>query len=135
MYGLLPAELRRCVSIDVLQDIALPVGSAQGSQQVVMELLPYGQALDAVFTACGERIAVAPVAQPPAATPWKRARTIARGRTNVRAAASVDSPLVIKLGPGATLLAQRTSTDWWKVKPRSGPGFSGYVRQDRLVFE
>jgi len=40
--GLATAELRRCVSIDVLQDIALPAGSAEGSRQVLMELLTYG---------------------------------------------------------------------------------------------
>ncbi len=143
--GLSPAELRRCVSIDVLQNVALPLGWPQASQQFVMELLPYGKALDAVLVACGEktalapagqpRAAVAPAAQPAAAVSWRPARTIAKGRTNVRAAASVGSPLVIRLGPGATLLAQRTSTDWWKVKPRSGAGFSGYIREDRLVLE
>ncbi len=143
--GLSAAELRRCVSIDVLQNVALPLDWAQGSQQFVMELLPYGRALDAVFVACGEktavapsgqlRAAVAPAARPAAAVSWRPARTIAKGRTNVRAAARVESPMVIKLAPGTTLLAQRTSTDWWKVKPRRGAGFSGYIREDRLVFE
>lgn len=141
--GLSPSELRRCVSIDVLQDVALPAGSAQASQQVLMELLPYGRALDAVFAACGERTAFgsAPVspadsAKPtPAAAQWKPARTVAKGGTNVREAARVDSPLVVKLAPGTKLLVLHASTDWWTVKPRSGTGFSGYVRRDRLVFE
>mgnify|MGYP005805899655 CR=1 FL=1 len=133
--GLSASDLRRCASIDVLQDVELPAGWPYGSQRVAMELLPYGKALDAVFKACGETTAVAPAARPPAAAVWKRARTIAKGRTNVRAAASANSPLVVKLRPGAALLAQRTSTDWWKVKPRAGAGFSGYIRQDRLVFE
>ena len=138
VQGLAAPELRRCVSIDVLQDIALPTGSVQGSQQVVMELLTYNKELDAVFAECGEKTAYAsPAADPPAATAadWRRARTIARGRTNVRAAASVDSPQVVMLAPGTPLLAQRTSTDWWAVKPRSGSAFSGFVREDRLVFE
>lgn len=136
--GLAASELRRCVSLDVLQEIALPEGSAQGSQQVLMELLTYGTALDAVFVACGEKTAyAAPAAQPPSATAanWRRARTIARGRTNVRAAARVDSPQVVMLAPGMPVLAQRTSTQWWKVRARGGAGFSGYVRGDRLVFE
>lgn len=138
VQGLAAPELRRCVSIDVLQDIALPAGGTQGSLQVVMELLTYNKELDAVFAACGEKTAYAsPAADPPAATAadWRRARTIARGRTNVRAAASVDSPQVVMLAPGTPLLAQRTSTDWWAVKPRSGSAFSGFVREDRLVFE
>lgn len=135
--GLAASDLRRCVSIDVLQDIALPAGNAQGSRQVLMELLTYSRALDAVFTVCGEKTAyAAPAADPPAAAAaWRRARTVAKGRTNVRAAASVDSPLVIALAPGMPVLAQRTSTDWWAVKPRSGSDFSGYIRGDRLVFE
>jgi hypothetical protein len=137
--GLAAAELRRCVSLDVLQEIALPAGSVQGSQQVLMELLTYGRALDAVFAECGEKTAyAAPAANPPpvaAAADWRRARTIAKGRTNVRAAASVESPLVVALAPGMPVLAQRASADWWAVRPRSGSGFSGFIRGDRLVFE
>jgi hypothetical protein len=145
VQGLAASELRRCVSIDVLQDIALPAGGTQGSLQVVMELLTYSKALDAVFAACGEKTAyagpagAAPAAAPPAAAAaaadWRRARTIEKGRTNVRAAPSTDSPLAVTLAPGMPLLAQRVSTDWWKVKPRSGSGFGGYIRGDRLVFE
>lgn len=140
-HGLAASDLRRCVSMDVLQDIALPAGSVQGSQQVLMELLTYGRALDAVFTECGEKSAyAATAANPPpppvtAAADWRRARTIAKGRTNVRAAASVDSRLVVALAPGMPLLAQRASADWWAVKPRSGSGFGGFIRGDRLVFE
>jgi hypothetical protein len=78
--------------------------------------------------------ALAPDAQPADAS-WKPARSIPRGRTNVRAAASTDSPIVVKLDPGTRLLAQRASASWWAVKPRSGAGFSGYIRQDRLAFE
>jgi hypothetical protein len=138
--GLAAPELRRCVSIDVLQDIALPAGGTQGSQQVLMELLTYNRALDTVFAACGEKsVHATPAAAPPvpvaAAADWRRARTIEKGRTNVRAAPGVDSPLAVTLAPGMPLLAQRASTDWWKVKPRSGSDFGGYIRGDRLVFE
>jgi hypothetical protein len=132
--GLSPAALRRCASIDVLQEVTLPAGWSQPSQQVVMELLPYSRALDAVFAACGERSVYAAGEKPPAAA-WKPARTIAKGQTNVRADARLESPLVVKLGPGTKLLVQPTGTDWWKVKPGSGERFSGYIRKDRLVFE
>ena len=154
--GLSPSALRRCVSIDVLQRVTLPASSTRRSQRIAMEITPYDKALDSVFTACGEETAFAPVEQTaPAApsmvrpgpsaesgagarsagAPWKPARTTAKGRTNVRAAASLDSPIVIKLGPGTRILGRQASASWWKVKPRSGAGFSGFVRQDRLAFE
>jgi hypothetical protein len=150
--GLSPADLRRCASIDVLQSVAPPPGSAEKSQRIAMEITPYGEALDSVFAACGEKTAyapaqpVTPAAQPAPApasaprvdsteAPWKPARTAAVRRTNVRAAGSLGSAIVVKLAPGTKLLAQKTSTAWWKVRPRSGAGFQGYIRQDRLVFE
>jgi len=178
--GLSPAALRRCVSIDVLQNVALPPGSPQQSLRVALELTPYGKELDAIFTACGEKTAYlveapspsaqAPVGQPTLAAqaapnaqaapveqtapvvqtapqprsnpvagaaegPWTRARTIGQGRTNIRKADTINSAVVIQLDSGAVLLVQPTSAQWWKVKPRSGTAFSGYVRRDRVVLE
>ena len=153
--GLSPAGIRRCVSIDVLQHLALPPGWPRESQRVALQITPYGRELDAVFAECGEATAFAHedsrrVAAPamrldsaPGSErksqredlPWRAARTIAKGRTNVRAAASLDSPVVIRLDPGARILVQPTSAQWWRVKPRSGAGFGGYVRQDRLKLE
>ncbi len=149
---LLPADLRRCVAIDVLQSVSLPAGSPQKSQQVAMEVLPYDRVLDAVFTACDEKTAYAsvtgtPAAAPPLAKPrpeaegapaeaqWKFARTVAKGRTFVRAAANVDSALVVKLEPGTKVLARRAGSSWWEVKPRSGKGTLGYIRESRLDFD
>ena len=66
---------------------------------------------------------------------WKSARTAASGRTNVRAAANLTSAVVIQLDPGALILVQPTATEWWKVKPLGGAGFSGYIRQDRLQLQ
>lgn len=132
---LLPADLRRCVAIDVLQSVALPAGSPQKSQQIAMEVLPYDRALDAVFTACGETTAFAPLENTPAAAQWKFARTVAKGRTYVRAAASVDAALVVKLEPGTKVLARRVGSSWWEVKPRSGKGVLGYIRESRLDFD
>ena len=156
--GLAASELRRCVSIDVQQSLALPPGAPRPSQRIAMEILPYDKALDSVFSACGERTAFGPVDEaPPAAppvtrpgpapapeggqpaqpveAPWKPARTTPKGRTIVRAAASVDSPIVIKLAPGTQILVRRTSSPWWEVKPRAGAGFRGFIREDRLVIE
>jgi hypothetical protein len=154
--GLSPSDLRRCVSIDVLQSVALPSGAASTSQRITLEITPYDRALDAIFAACGEASAFAPVAQaapagPPAAQqapapgsapvaapavgPWQAARTVPKGKTNVRAAPGVDSPIVIALDPGTKILARRGSASWWEVKPRSGAGFRGFIREDRLVLQ
>lgn len=132
---LLPAELRRCVAIDVLQSVALPAGSPQKSQQFAMEILPYDRALDAVFTACGETTAFAPAQKAPAGAPWQPARTVAKGRTNVRAAASLDAGLVVKLDPGTKVLVRPAANAWWEVKLRNGKGSLGYIRDSRLAFD
>ena len=143
--GIAAADLRRCVSIDVLQNLALPLGWPYASQQVAMEILPFSRAMDEVLVACGAKPAYAsapPAApappsqpEPAAADAWRRARTIAAGRTNIRSAPTVSSRLAGQLPPGSPILAQPASGDWWKVKPRSGAGFAGYIREDRLVFE
>ena len=155
--GLSPPALRRCASIDVLQNVALPPGWSQESQRIAVELTPYSRELDAVLSACGEATAFASVEAPPASKPpavrpepatktergvtskadvaWKPARTTPKGGTNVRASPSLDSAVVTQLGPGERVLVQPTSTEWWKAKPRTGTAFSGYIRQDRLVFD
>ncbi len=155
-----PSMLRRCVSIDVLQSVALSALSPQGSQRIAMQVTPYNRALDSVFAACGEASAYAPTGQAPApalppSTPaarserppeprqgaqaaegaWKPARTNTKGRTNVRATTGVDSAIVAKLAPGTAVLARQTTPSWWEVRPRKGQGFRGYIREDRLAFE
>jgi hypothetical protein len=150
--GLNPADIRRCVSIDVLQNLALPVGWPRESQRVALQITPYGRELDAVLAECGEAPTfaqeeprpAAPAAAPPvppaarrepADLPWKAARTIASGRTNVRAAPNLDSRAVVQLDPGARILVQPASAPWWKVKPVNGAGFAGYIREDRFALE
>ena len=160
--GLSPAALRRCVSIDVLQNVALPAASTVKSQKIAMELTPYGRELDAIFTACGETTAFAPEERPALAQPqvarvepspgleptpkgnqvarpgdarWKQARTVSKGRTNIRAADNLNSPVVTQLPPGVKILIQESSAEWWKVKSGGRASFSGYIRRDRVVFE
>lgn len=154
--GMSPSALRQCVSIEVLQNVALPAGWPQSSQKVSMELMPYARELDSIFAACGETTAYSPdtpppalrarVAQLPPAVPaespprapeaaWQAARAITKGRTNVRRAASIDADIVTHLDPGARIMVQPAGADWWKVKPRKGQAFAGYVRRDRFAFE
>ena len=137
--GLSSTAMRRCASINVVQNVALPKGWSRDSQRIEFELTPYSRELDAVFAACEEAIAFAPdTPKPDAAKPdasWKPARTTRKGKTNVRAGPSIDSDVVIQLDVNARVLVQRTSTDWWKAKERTGKAFSGYIRQDRLTFD
>ena len=140
------AALRRCVSIDILQSVTLPVPAPVKGQRIAMEIAPYGRGLDEVFTACGEKTAYAGEAPKPAkaavaasapqaAGGWRIARTARTGKTNVREAPRLDSRAVAQLPPDARIQAQPAEAPWWRVRPRTGKGFSGYVREDRLVFE
>jgi hypothetical protein len=157
--GLSPAALRKCVSIDVLQNLALPVAWKQESQRVGLQITPYARELDAVFARCGEATAYAIVEEPrPAAPPaarttpparaapppaaaraaepaWMPAHTVAKGHTNVRAAASVSSRLVIQLDPDVPILVQKGTGDWWKARSANGAVFSGFIRDDRVSLD
>lgn len=121
--GFLPAALRQCVSIDVVQDVKLPAGWARDSARVRFAIDPYGKELDSIFVTCGAEAA------------WKPARTVSSGRTNVRARPTVKSPLVVRLHPGTPVLVQPAGGDWWRVRPAAGAKSGGYVREDRLVFK
>jgi hypothetical protein len=140
--------LRECISIGVVQDVLLPRGWAQKSTRVEFEILPYNRELDSVFVACGELTAYEPaapaVASAPAGVsapvketgaPWRQARTTSSGKTNVRAAPSLQSATVTQLFPGSVILVQQTDGEWWRAKPSRGAAFGGYIRQDRLVFK
>lgn len=195
--GIAPAALRRCASIEILQNVTLPAGWSRDSQAFSVEVAPYGRELDEVFGECGEAMVYAAAlpanrAQPPAAAPestqpppnlpvnraqapapppepapkqsappqaapvqaaaparsaspppappaadggWQRARTVAKGKSNVRASRSLDSAVVTALPPGMPVLVQPGEGDWWGVKPRSGSAFHGYLRRDRFVLE
>ena len=78
--------------------------------------------------------AAAPTAQATDAT-WKRARTTTTGKTNVRGAPTLQSPVVKELYPGSVVMVQKAENDWWKARPSSGAAFDGYIREDRLVFK
>ena len=78
----------------------------------------------------------APPAMKTAPAPsWQRARVTSRGATNVRAAASLDSAVVVQLPPGSVVEVQRTDNEWWRARGAGASRFAGYIRQDRLVFK
>ena len=66
---------------------------------------------------------------------WKVARTVAHGKTNVRARPNTHSQVVARLDPGAVILVQRAQGDWWRAKSRNGDRFEGYIREDRLALQ
>jgi len=155
--GLAVADLRRCISIEILQEVTLPAGASPPSQKVVLELLPYDKSFDAVAVACGEKTAygamkapgpaaapaMAPVAAPaatasatpPPAAAWKSARTAAKGQTNVRAGPGLSTAIVQKLDPNTPLQAQHAKDDWWQVRSTGRAPINGYIREDRLQIE
>ena len=143
--GLAPGDLKRCDSIEVLQNVALPAGSAARGQRLTMAFAPADAGVSDVFAACSDapfvnaaaRPAVASAKPTPAdvASPWKPARTLSSGgRTNVRASPDIKGALVTQLYPGTPLLVQKAEGDWWRVKPTRGNAFAGFVRADRLAF-
>lgn len=156
--GIAPAALRRCATIEIAENVALPPKWPKESQKISIEFSPYARELDDIFDACGEApvyaAAKAPAAspspparaveaaEPPKGAPrpkivqdWKPAHAVASGRTNVRASASIVSGVVTHLAPGQKILVQPSAGDWWLVKPRAGSAFEGYIRRDRFALE
>jgi hypothetical protein len=76
-----------------------------------------------------------PAPQAGADTPWRSARVVPTGMTNLRAAPTLQAPIVVQLFPGAVVQIQRTETDWWRVRSQTpnGQTVSGFIREDRLV--
>jgi hypothetical protein len=167
--NLAPSDLRRCASVEIQQELALPRGWGPETMRVDIEVIPYKKELDTVLATCAvpqphlrseppkaqaatPAPAPAKIAQPPppkiaaaapappaskpaaAEAPWRSAHVASTGgRTNVRATPSTSGTIVTMLDPGAPVLVQSTGTEWWRARAASGNGFSGYIRQDRLV--
>jgi hypothetical protein len=152
--GLWPSQLRQCASIGITQEVALPKGWTRESARIELEITSYARALDQVFEACGEpsvlagasAAAHARIAEPfppakiagPATSanerPWKPARVVVAGHTEVRTAPRVDADVVATLDPGAGVRVQFAGGNWWRVKPQSGASFEGYIRRERIIF-
>ena len=121
--GLAPSDLRRCASIEIQQDIALPRGWGPETQRVDIEVIPYKKELDTVLASCAiaqphlrAEAAKAPAtaqAAPPAAAPAKTpAAVIAPPKPAVVAAAP---PAVAVAPPPAP--APRLANTPQPVKP------------------
>ena len=71
----------------------------------------------------------APMAQ------WKHAHTLSKGRSNIRKAPNLNSPVVAQLPPDVKILVEESVDDWWHVKSPSGARFEGYIRRDRFTLD
>ena len=118
--GFRPDELLACNAIGVVQQVDLPKGWSQASARLVFDISPGVREVRSVLADCGT----------PAS--WQKARTVAAGRTNIRAAASTQAELVAHVDPNASVLVRMAPGDWWRVK---AGGAEGYVRKDRLVLK
>ena len=73
----------------------------------------------------------APVAVPVAAPGWRTAKTLATGRTNLRAGPDTSASVIVMLPPGIAVLVQQVAGgEWWQAKSPGGARFEGYIRQD-----
>ena len=81
----------------------------------------------------------APATQPAptADSSWRSARAIPTGMTNLRAAPTLQSAIVVQLFPGAVVQVQHASADWWRARTKTPQGkvVEGYIREDRLNFK
>lgn len=50
--GLVPSDLRRCASVEIQQELALPRGWGPETQRVDIEVIPYKKELETVLSAC-----------------------------------------------------------------------------------
>lgn len=134
--GFEPQSLRECASIHVVQDVALPGGWARDSARVRFDIDLYSKELDSIFVTCGEASAYGPAtpATPLPVAPWKTARTISGGKSNLRAKPSTASAVVAQLPAATTVLVQQAEGGWWRVRSAGRVKFGGYIREDRLVF-
>jgi SH3 domain-containing protein len=98
--GLAPSDLRRCASIEIQQDIALPRGWGPETQRVDIEVIPYKKELDAVLATCAvaqphlraEAPKAAPAPMPAAAPPPKAAPMLPTPAPPVPKLAAVPAP-------------------------------------------
>ena len=128
--GFRPDELLACNAIAIVQQVQLPKGWSQESARLVFEITPATREVRSVLAECVASVRQASTTRP--AVAWKKARTVGTGRTNLRAAASTQAELVAHVDPNASVLVQKASGEWWRVKTGTS---EGYVRKDRLVFK
>jgi hypothetical protein len=134
--GLASSDLRRCASVDVVQDVALPHGWAAETQHIDIELIPYKKELDSVLATCsaGPSVQVAEAPKPAAPEP---AKPTPAPPAPAKPAPAKPAPAVTEPPPKAATSRTPPSADGsWKTartitggrtNVRSGPGLDSPV--------
>lgn len=126
--GIAASELRRCASVDVVQDIALPRGWAADTQHIEVELIPYKKELDSVLATCSAGPSVQIAESPRPAVPVPATPTPLPAKPAPPAVASAPKAAPARTPPPAdgqwktarTIAGGRTNV-------RSGPGLDSPV--------
>ena len=133
--GLAPSDLRRCASIDVVQDIALPRGWASEVQHIEMELIPYKKELEAVLATCSEGPSVA-IAQAPSPAPAEPAKPVAPAPAPPKPAPQAATPAPLQAATPPPPKTTASADGQWKTartvasgrtNVRSGPSIDSPV--------
>jgi hypothetical protein len=130
--GLAPSELRRCASVEVHQDLALPRGWGPETQHIEIEVIPYKKELDTVLAACAAAQPQLRAQAPKVQAPPKAAAPIASPMPKVAATpASPPAPRVT--APPAPTAAEapwrsaRVLTTGGRTNVRANPGTSAPI--------
>ncbi len=119
--------LRECVSISVVQEVALPAGWGKKSARVEFDITPYNRELDSIFVTCGELSAYAPVAPPappaPVATAPPASTAAAPPSATASAPPARSSP---EREPAPQWQTARTTSNG-KTNVRAGPTLQSAV--------
>lgn len=100
--------LRECVSIHVVEEVALPAGWSQKSTRVEFDITPYTRQLDEVFVACGDVSAYSSPAPAPAKPVAVAAAPAPAPKTPPPSPPAAKQPVAVKPAPPAPLPAAST---------------------------
>ena len=132
--------LRECVSIHVVEEVALPSGWSQKSTRVEFDIMPYTRSLDDVFVACGDVSAYEAPAEPKVAAATKTttpAKASPPPKTAVVAAAPQPKPppparVAQAPAPAPVVAAGPSAEGWLKARALSTGGKTNVRSQPSL---
>ena len=127
--------LRECVSIHVIEEVALPAAWSQKSAKVEFDITPYTRSLDDVFVACGDVSAYEAPADTKVAKGPAPAKTTPPPKAAVVAAAPQPKPAPAAVAPApapAPVAAPAAPEGWLKARALSTGGKTNVRSQANL---